>query len=87
MSRLCRVLGVSTSGYYAWRKRPASAHRQYDLKLREIMREVHQGHRRSYGAARLHRELVRSGHACSRRRVNRLMREIGIKAATTGLYA
>lgn len=87
MSRLCRVLGVSKSGYYAWRNRPPSAHRQYDLKLQEVMGALHQGHRRSYGAARLHRELVRNGHLCSRRRVNRLMREMGIKAATTGLYA
>lgn len=87
MSRLCRVLGVSTSGYYAWRKRPLSAHRQYDLKLQTVLRAVHQGHRRCYGAARLHRELVRNGHSCSRRRVNRLMREMGIKATTTGLYA
>lgn len=81
------MLGVSKSGFYAWSKRPPSARRRYDLHLQGVMRELHQGHRRSYGAARLHRELVRNGHSCSRRRVNRLMREMGIKAATTGLYA
>lgn len=87
MRRLCRLLEVSASGYYAWCKRGPSEHRQYDLKLQEVIRAVHQGPRRCYGAARLHWELVRQGHSCSRRRVNRLMREMGIKATTTGLYA
>ena len=85
--RLCGLLGVSTSGFYAWRSRPVSAHRHYDVELMIVIRELHQGFRRCYGAARLHRELVIRGYRCSRRRVNRLMRELGIKAATTGLYA
>jgi putative transposase len=87
VTRLCRILGVSTSGYYAWCSRPVSAHRQYDLKLQHLIRELHQGYRRCYGAARVHRALVQRGYSCSRRRINRLMRELGIKAATTGLYA
>lgn len=87
MRRLCQLYGVSPSGYYAWRNRPLSQHRQYDLKLVELIKELHQGFRKSYGAARLHRELVKQGHPCSRRRINRLMREVGIKASTTGLYA
>jgi putative transposase len=53
----------------------------------KLIRELHQGFRRCYGAARLHQELRRRGYACSRRRVNRLMRELGIKASITGLYA
>lgn len=52
-----------------------------------MITELHQGFRRAYGAARMHCELVRRGHPCSRRRVNRLMREMGVKASTTGLYA
>ena len=87
MTRLCQLYGVSTSGYYAWRNRPLSQHRQYDLKLLTLIKKLHQGFRKSYGAARLHRELVRRGYACSRRRINRLMHEAGIKASTTGLYA
>lgn len=85
--RLCRMLGVSASGYYAWRTRPVSMHRRYDEQLKRLIRELHQGFRRCYGAARLHRELVQRGYSCSRRRINRLMRELGIKASTTGLYA
>lgn len=87
VKRLCSLLNVSTSGYYAWRTRPTSERRQHDLKLKGLIGELHQDFRRSYGAARLHRELVKRGHVCSRRRVNRLMRELGIKASTTGLYA
>ncbi len=87
MKRLCQLVGVSTSGYYAWRVRPISQHRRYDLKLLALIKELHQGFRKSYGAARLHRELVNRGYPCSRRRINRLMRESGIKASTTGLYA
>jgi len=85
--RLCALVGVSTSGYYAWRSRPVSAHRDYDLKLMVLIKDLHQGFRRTYGAARVHKALTQNGYPCSRRRVNRLMRALGIKASTTGLYA
>ena len=81
------MYGVSTSGFYAWRARPTSKHRHYDDVLKGVIKELHQGFRRCYGAARLHRECINRGYQCSRRRINRLMREIGIKASTTGLYA
>ncbi|TCK18565.1 transposase InsO family protein [Thiogranum longum] len=87
VTRLCDLLGVSPSGFYAWQSRPESQHRQYDKKLMSLIRELHQGFRRSYGAARLHQELINKDYPCSRRRINRLMRELGIKASTTGLYA
>lgn len=85
--RLCQLLDVSASGYYAWIARPMSAHRQYDNQLKVLIKDLHQGFRRCYGAARVHQVLTQKGHACSRRRVNRLMRELGIKSSTTGLYA
>jgi len=84
---LCDLLNVSRSGYYAWRSRPVSLHRQHDVELMKVIKELHQGYRRAYGAARLHREMRQRGYSCSRRRVNRLMREIGIKASVAGLYA
>jgi len=80
------MLGVSRSGFYAWRARPVSSHRKYDDKLKSLIKDIHQGYRRAYGAARLHQELRHKGFQCSRRRINRLMRELGIKASTTGLY-
>ena len=85
--RLCRLFGVSKSGYYAWRNRPESNHRQYDTILKALIKELHQGYRRAYGAARLHQELRKRGYPCSRRRINRLMHEMKIKASTTGLYS
>ena len=57
------------------------------MKLMELLRELHQGHRQCYGAARMHETLKQQGYSCSRRRINRLMREMGIKAKTNGLYA
>ena len=87
ISLLCDLLRVSRSGYYAWRSRPLSHHRQKDIQLMKVIKELHQGYRRTYGAARLHKEMRQRGFSCSRRRVNRLMREMGVKAATTGLYA
>ena len=48
--------------------------------------ELHQGFRRSYGARRLHQALRQKGYICSVRRVNRLMKELGVKSTTTGLY-
>lgn len=85
--KLCRLYGVSPSGYYAWRNRPESAHRQHDEHLKDATQELHQGFRRAYGAPRVHQVLKRQGFSCSIRRVNRLMREMGIKASLTGLYA
>lgn len=84
--KLCSIYGVSSSGYYAWRDRPLSAHRQYDLRLMTVIKELHQGFRRAYGAPRLHQALRQQGFICSVRRIRRLMRELGIKASTTGLY-
>ena len=48
---------------------------------------LHQGFKRAYGAPRLHADLRRKGFSCSVRRIRRLMKELGIKASTTGLYA
>jgi transposase InsO family protein len=84
--QLCDVLGVSRSGYYAWRTRPTSAHKQHDDVLKSAITELHQGYRRAYGAARVHQALRQHGFICSKRRINRLMRELKIKASTTGLY-
>lgn len=85
--RLCQLYGVSTSGFYAWQSRPLSNHKHYDESLKVVIKDLHQGFRRCYGSTRLHRELRHKGYVCSRRRINRLMREMGIKASTTGLYA
>jgi transposase-like protein len=76
--RLCRVLGVSRSGFYAWANRPVSPRRQADQALTEAIGEIYVRSRCTYGAPRVHGELVRRGVRCGRKRVARLMRESGL---------
>ncbi|WP_235901883.1 IS3 family transposase [Alcanivorax sediminis] len=84
--RLCELLGVSRSGFYAWLSRPKSERSCYDDKLKQAMVELHQGFRRAYGARRIHQQLRKNGFSCSVRRVSRLMKEAGIHASSKGLY-
>lgn len=77
---LCRCLGVSRSGYYAWTTRPPSQHRQADARLTAQLRLVHADSGRTYGRPRLCRALRARGIAVSGRRVARLMRAAGLWA-------
>jgi len=78
----CRVLGVSASGYYAWMLRPPSARRVIDAVLLERIRAIHQKSRGTYGAPRIHAELVDEGWHIGRKRVARLMCEAGLEGAS-----
>ena len=80
MSVLCETLEVSVSGYYEWRKRPMSQHAQSDAQLAEQIRVTYHAHRRLYGSPRISVELREQGISCSRKRVARLMRELGLAA-------
>jgi len=75
---LCRVLGVSRSGYYAWRSRPASARAIADGELTRAIARIHQASRGTYGRPRVHAELRDEGIWCSGKRVARLMRAAGL---------
>ncbi len=76
---MCRVLGVSPSGYYAWRHRGPSRRAQADAELLDQIRAVHTKSRCIYGAPRVHAELRRKHQIyCSRKRVARLMRKAGL---------
>jgi putative transposase len=80
----CRVLDVSTSGYYAWRVRPPSARAIRHVWLTDLIVQVHQDSRGTYGALRVHAEL-RLGHGImvGHNAVALLMRRAGL-AGTTG---
>ena len=78
ISSMCRILGVSNSGYYAWLKRPESPRRQENRRLLMAIKVVHEKSRKTYGSPRIHAELNESGTVCSRYRVARLMRQHGI---------
>ena len=75
---LCRVLGVSPSGYYAWRQRPASARATADAALSAQIDAIHARSRRTYGERRVHADLRESNVRISRRRIARLMRAMGL---------
>jgi putative transposase len=72
---LCRVLGVSTSGYYASQVRPVSPHARRDEELLERIGRHHHASKRRYGSPRVHEDLKADGERVGRKRVARLMRE------------
>ena len=78
VERLCEALGVSVSGYYAWRNRPSSQHQQSDEALLKEIRAIYEAGRGLYGSPRIHAALRQQGMSCSRKRVARLMRQQGI---------
>ena len=77
---LCRVLEVSRSGYYIWRRRPESPASQANRSLSREIAEIHRDSRGSYGSPRVYRELKRRGGTVGRHRVARLMRRDGLQA-------
>jgi hypothetical protein len=81
VKRLCHALGVSTSGYYAWRRRGPSPRAIADEVLLAQIRTIHRDSRRTYGAPRVHGQLARRGVAVGRKRVARLMRCDGLVGA------
>jgi putative transposase len=76
----CRVMRVSTSGFYAWRACPLSERDWADAVLTNTIVDIHRMSRGSYGSPRVHAELrLGLGTRCSRKRVERLMRQAGIQ--------
>ena len=79
---MCRVLGVSPSGYYAWRDRPPSARARKDAELSEKIRSYHEASRGTYGSPRIHADLAEEGLRVGRKRVARLMRAAGLQGVS-----
>ena len=77
IATMCRVLGVSPSGYYAWRRREPSARSVSDAQLTALIGQVHTWSRGTYGVPRMVRELRARGPHVNPKRVARLMREAG----------
>jgi hypothetical protein len=79
VSACCRVMRVSTSGFYAWRANPVRPKDLDDAYLSDTIVDIWTMSRRSYGSPRVHAELkLGQGVRCSRKRVERLMRQAGI---------
>lgn len=79
---MCRVLEVSASGYYAWRRRMISARAKEDEKLQQRIKAIHLRSRQIYGAPRIHAELQDEGTRVSRKRVARLMKASGLRGVS-----
>lgn len=79
---MCDVMGVSTSGYYAWRNRETSARDRRDEGLTEMIEQIHSDSRGTYGSPRIHAELQARGEAIDQKRVARLMREAGLQGVS-----
>ena len=80
LTRLCQVVGVSRSGYYAWRRRPVSARAAANARLLARMQQLHRHTKQRYGAVKLWWALRLAGIRCGRHRVRRLRRQHGLIA-------
>ncbi len=82
VSLLCRVVGVTRQGFYAWKRREPCARELADRELAERIRRVHEETEGIYGAPRIHAELrLEHGIRVGRKRVARLMRQLGLRGA------
>ncbi|GAA4459065.1 hypothetical protein GCM10023189_32240 [Nibrella saemangeumensis] len=77
---MCKVLNVSSSGYYYWRKNPVGARQQSQNQLVNHIRRVHTKSKSRYGSPRIADELREQGVKASRNRIARLMRKVGIRS-------
>ncbi len=82
VSMMCRLLEVSTSGYYAWLKRPPSKRSREDAILTDRIRWIYLRSRSTYGAPRVYEELKDEGVRVGRKRVARLMRTAGMQGVS-----
>jgi len=76
---MCRLLGISASGYYAWRQRPESARAERDRSLLAKIRRVHEASKGVYGSPRVHAELIAQGVRVGRHKVAQLMRSARLR--------
>ena len=82
IATMCRVLEISTSGYYAWCDRPPSHRARQDARLQAQIETIHADSRGTYGVPRVHAELAEAGVRISRRRVARLMKQAGLEGVS-----
>ena len=80
VSRMCRALEASRSGYYDWRSGKESRRSEENRTVLVEIQKVHEENREAYGAVKTWRELKAQGMECGRHRVARLRREAGIEA-------
>ena len=82
LTKLCRWLGVTPSGFYAWQQCPESTHEREDRRLKVRVQASFAESKQRYGSPRIHEDLIEQDEQVSRKRVIRLMQEGGLKART-----
>jgi len=82
IATMCRVLGVSTSGYYGWRGRQPSIRAQQDTLLLARIRAIHKRSRSTYGVPRIHAQLSAQATHVGRKRIARLMHKAGLQGVS-----
>jgi len=83
---MCQVLSVSRSGYYSWLKYPISQRKKKDMQLKLEIQRIYDKSRKRYGSPRIHQQLLREGYHIGKKRVERLMSELGIQAVAKKKY-
>ena len=83
---MCRVFNASRSGYYRWLHRGAGKRQKQDEIIKNKIRVIYQQSRRTYGSPRIHRQLSMQGIRCGKKRVERLMKEEGLRAIQKRKY-
>ena len=86
VTRMCKALRVSPSGYYAWRSRPVSAREMANRELVKKIETVYYDSYETYGSPRVYHELKAQDVACSENRIARLMRLRGLRAKQVRRY-
>ena len=86
LTKLCRWLDVTRSGFYAWRARPESTHAREDRRLTVLVRASFEASKQRYGSPRVHEDLLEQEEHVSRKRVVRLMQKGGLKARRRKRY-
>jgi len=79
VSRICGLLGISRSSYYAWKKRKPSQREHNNQALLDHIRRIHKMYRKAYGSPRVWAQLKKQGYKCNRKTVARLMRKDGLR--------
>jgi putative transposase len=80
LAKLCRWLGVTRSGFYAWCQRPESARTREDRRLKVLVRASFAASKQRYGSPRVHEDLIEQDEHVSRKRIIRFMQEDGLVA-------
>jgi putative transposase len=79
ISRICVLLDISRSGYYAWKNRKPNQREHVNQAMLDHIRRIHKMYRKAYGSPRVYLQLKSEGYSCNRKKVARLMRQDGLR--------